>query len=212
MEIRFAEAVFDPNVIQAVLEHLYGRLYVPPFGEHHAKFHAKIYFAGDYFQLPSLKHEARYNFYELAVKGASTTLADQWRRRGVPKELLEAAEIVYSVRREDRGLKDILVYHIKSHLGELCSDFGDGNEILENVPGLAYDLLHARIISNSDGTPERISIVLPSSRDLDLVRTERQCLIEHLIVPDENKPQWDHWTYLIFGADDQQTKKRKRND
>ena len=48
----------DPDVLEAVLRHLYGLPYVVPEHTEPCIFHAKMYNAGDYYQLSRLKANA----------------------------------------------------------------------------------------------------------------------------------------------------------
>ena len=206
--------MFESAVVYAVLEHLYGLCYGIPSNEPHAKFHAKVYFAGDYYQLPSLKSEAQFNFQELASIGGDRTFESKWRKRGSPKKLLDAAAVVYSVREEDRGLKNILINHIKSHVKALSDRSDESKQILKDVSGLAFDLLNVRIISDSDAAFDSIS---PSWKISNQVRKEQQRLVEldHLLDVDSDcdiDSQRHHLEYLVADANERQAKKRKRGD
>ena len=206
------QTIFEPAVIHAVLEHLYGRLYGIPEDEPHAVFHAKVYSAGDYFQLTTLKKEAQYNLKKLATMGADVNLGSQWRRRGAPKHLLSAAGAVYNLAQwTDKGIKNILFPYIRSHLRELINGSQKQERIIKEVPGLAYDLLHARIFPSANTALNEHDL---PTEDLKQAIEEHQRFIKMNYELDDDYLSSDiqsvHLDYLIVDADEREAKKRKR--
>ena len=126
-------------VLEQVIKHLYGMRYKTPDDDQSpTTFHALVYAAGDFYNLPSLKEEAQENFQAVAEEGEAS---------GANCCFL-AAQTVYTTTHEgDRGLRDIVVNAVNQHIREVI-DFDETNQlVLKKIPDLSYDLVRQRAIT-----------------------------------------------------------------
>ena len=129
----------QPVILEAVLKHLYGLNYSSSKqeGTSTARFHAEIFEAGAYFQLPVLQESAARNF-ESALKDATE-----------PAVMRSTALYVYlNTSDQDRRLRD----HILTKIHNDAKLFFDNHlkedlevvEVLREIPQFAADLMRVR--------------------------------------------------------------------
>ena len=123
-----------PDVLKVVLGFLYGKHYQAPQSDQAAIFHAKVYSAGDFYQIPVLKKSARRRFKQIAYASSSPTEG--------AKQCFAAAEEVYSgTPSSDRGLRTILVDVTKKNLKVLIDHNEANKQVLKELPDFAVDLV-----------------------------------------------------------------------
>ena len=125
-------------MVHVVVGFLYGFNYIVPDDEPAATFHARVYSAGDYFQLPHLKKSAVDNFCDIA--------------HAEPKNLeqavscLQAAPEIYSGTPEsDKRLRNVVITTTKRHIYGLLLADNKHAELIKSIPSFALDLLQSRV-------------------------------------------------------------------
>ncbi|KAL1617699.1 hypothetical protein SLS54_007703 [Diplodia seriata] len=98
----------EPATVMALLEYFYHHKYTVPAETTAGAFHAKVYAAGDYYQVKCLKEQAKSSF--------TTWLTGQLSRGSSQEDFFRAVEVIYdSTPESDRGLRDIVVEFVCNH-------------------------------------------------------------------------------------------------
>ncbi|KKY16160.1 putative btb poz domain protein [Diplodia seriata] len=98
----------EPATAMALLEYFYHHKYTVPAETTAGAFHAKVYAAGDYYQVNCLKEQAKSSF--------TTWLTGQLSRGSSQEDFFRAVEVIYdSTPESDRGLRDIVVEFVCNH-------------------------------------------------------------------------------------------------
>lgn len=157
----------EPNVVLAVLMFLYGKPYNIPDDIAPAEFHAQLYAAGDFYQLPLLKKCKSESSMSRSIpvqEGLGTNanidalksfkdISKEYECSG-PKACFHAARTVYSATpKTDRGLRDVLVSAVHDHIESVIDEEEGNQNILRDIPELAYDLamIRARTVPHIKG-------------------------------------------------------------
>ena len=134
----------DPKVLRAVLQSLYSVEYKAPSDRPAAVFHAAVYAAAEYYQLPPLKGFAGDNFVDIA---ASTYINEI-------KDCLKAAPIIYNKTPESaKDLRQPLVEAVNRNFTTLFNDDLEHTVILSEAPRFATDLINNRAKWGAAGDP-----------------------------------------------------------